>query len=164
MGQTLASAGGPSVGQQASGASIASAGLKAYGDYMEGAGKAEGAKYRAATLEANAQRARVQAVQTGAAESMQLAQTLGHIDAVRAAAHGDPTSPMAAAYRDQQEEFGLTKKSIDIDNIMQQSRQDESDAAYLRTSAKYALLGGEIAAGSDVLSAMSKAMLPIPTR
>jgi hypothetical protein len=163
MGQTLSGAGGPSVGLQASGASIGSAGLKMYGDYLSSRGKAAGATYRAQTLEANAQRARVSAVQTGAAESQQLATTLGNIDAVRAAAHGDPTSPMAAAYRDSQEELGLTKKSIDVDNIMQQARQDDSDAAYLRTSAKYALLGGDVSMGSDALSALSKAMLPIPT-
>ena len=66
----------------------------AYGDDESGVGKAAGATYRAQTLEANAQRARVSAVQTGAAESQQLATTLGNIaDAVRAAAHGDPTSP-----------------------------------------------------------------------
>ena len=159
MGDTLAKAGGPSVGQQASGLSIGGAGLKAYGDYEAGAGKAAGATYRAQTLEANAQRARVSAVQTGAAESEQLATTLGNIDAVRAAAHGDPTSPMAAAYRDQQETLGLTKKSIDVDNIMAQARQDDSDALYLRSSAKYALQGGEIAAGADVAKALATAVL-----
>jgi hypothetical protein len=163
MGQPLANAGGPSTGAQASGLSIGSAGLKTYGDYLSSRGKAAGQTYRAQTLEANAQRARVAAVQTGAAESQQLASTLSNIDAVRAAAHGDPTSPMAAAYRDQQEDLGLTKKSIDVDNIMQQARQDDSDAAYLRSSAKYSLLGGDVAMGSDVLSALSKAMLPIPT-
>jgi hypothetical protein len=154
---------GDYAGAAASGGSVASAGLKAYGDYTAGVGKSEGMKYRAATLEQNAQRARVSAVQTGATESQQLAMALGNIDAVRAAAHGDPTSPMAAAYRDQQEELGLTKKSIDVDNIMAQARQDDSDALYLRSSAKYALQSGEIAAGSDILSALSKAMLPIPT-
>jgi hypothetical protein len=158
MGQPLADAGGPSTGAQASGASVASAGLKAFGDIYAAKGQAESAKYRAATLEANAQRARVAAVQTGAAESEKLSSTLGNIDAVMAAAHGDPTSPTAAAYRDQQEQLGLTKKSIDVDNIMQQARQDDSDAAYLRTSAKYALTQGYISAGSDVLSALSKAV------
>jgi hypothetical protein len=137
---------------------MASSGLKAFGDIYAAQGKAEGAKYRAATLEANAQRARVSAVQTGAAESQQLATTLGNIDAVRAAAHGDPTSPMAGAYRDMNEDLGLTKKAIDVDNIMAQARQDDSDAAYLRTSAKYALTSGYISAGSDVLSALSKAV------
>ena len=49
--------------------SIASAGLKAYGDYEAGVGKSEAAKYKARPCEQNAQRARVSAVQTGAAES-----------------------------------------------------------------------------------------------
>jgi hypothetical protein len=146
----------------ASGTSIASAGLKVYGDVLAGEGKAAGDRYRAATLMANAQRAKVAAAQTGATESEQLSATLGNIDAVRAATHGDPTSPMAAAYRDQQEELGLTKKSIDVDNIMAQARQDESDAAYLQSSAKFALLSGDVAAGSDLLTSLSKALTPAP--
>jgi hypothetical protein len=154
---------GSASGDIASGTSLASAGLKTYGDYLSSRGKAAGDIYRAQTLELNAQRGRASAMQTGAAESEQLAATLGHIDAVRAAAHGDPTSPMAAAYRGQQEQLGLTKKAIDVDNILAQARQDDSDAAYLRSASKYALLGGDVAMGADVIKGLSSAMLPLPT-
>ena len=143
----------------ASGASIASSGLKAYGDYESGVGKAAGATYRAQTLEANAQRARVSAVQTGAAESQQLATTLGNIDAVRAAAHGDPTSPMASAYRNQQEDIGQTKKAIDVDQIEAEAKQKESDANYLQYASGQALKQGKISAGVDIASALAKALV-----
>jgi hypothetical protein len=104
----------------------------------------------------------VASTQTGAKESIQLDNTLGTIDAVRAAAHADPTSPTGAAIRDWNEQLGLSKKAIDVDNIVAQSRQEMDDAAYLRSAGKTALLGGEIGAGSDLLTALSKAMAPVP--
>jgi hypothetical protein len=53
-------------------------------------------------------------------------------------AHTDPTSPTSAAVRDLNETLGLTQKSIAVDQIMAQSAQEESDAAYLRSAAKTA--------------------------
>ena len=103
----------------ASGASIASGGLKAYGDVVGAKGKAAADRYRAATLMQTAERAKVQAVQTGATESEQLVATLG--------------------------------------NIMAKARQDESDAAYLDTTAKQSLLMGDIAAGADIASSIASA-------
>lgn len=141
----------------ASGTSIAGAGLSAYADILKGQGTAAGENYKAASLENAAQRGRVAAAQTGASETEKLVQTLGNIDAVRAAAHTDPTSPTGAAIRDWNETLGLTKKSIDVDNIMAQSQQEDSDAAYLRSASKYALLGGELGAGADILGSLGKA-------
>ncbi|HEY1432266.1 MAG TPA: hypothetical protein VGF39_11675 [Stellaceae bacterium] len=148
------------MGSLASAASVGSSGLKAYGDIVSAQGTAAGQRYRAETLQQTAQRTRVAAVQTGAAESEQLASTLGNIRAARAAARGDPTSPMAAAYSDMQEDLGLTKKSIDVDNLVAKANQDDSDALYLQSTAKYALLSGDIAAGSDMLKAISGALTP----
>lgn len=150
---------GSAAGQGASGTSIAGAGLSAYSELLKGQGTAAGENYKAASLENAAQRGRVAAAQTGASETEKLSQTLGNIDAVRAAAHADPTSPTGAAIRDWNETLGLTKKSIDVDNIMAQSQQEDSDAAYLRSASKYALLGGELAAGSDIIGALNKAAL-----
>jgi hypothetical protein len=161
MGQSLANAGGPSVKQQASGTSIVGAGLSAYSDILSSQGTAAGDTYKAASLENAAQRGRVAAAQTGASETEKLAQTLANIDSVRAAAHDDPTSPTGAAIRDWNETLGLTKKSIDVDNIMAQSQQEDSDAAFLRSSAKTALLGGEISAGADILKAAGPALLAL---
>lgn len=150
---------GSAAGQGASGTSIAGAGLSAYSELLKGQGTAAGENYKAASLENAAQRGRVAAAQTGASETEKLVQTLGNIDAVRAAAHTDPTSPTGAAIRDWNETLGLTKKSIDVDNIMAQSQQEDSDAAYLRSASKYALLGGELAAGSDIIGALNKTAL-----
>jgi hypothetical protein len=148
--------------QNAGGASIAAAGLQAYGDILKGQGTQAAYDYKAASLENAAQRGNVASVQTGAKETIGLDNTLGTIDAVRAAAHDDPTSPTGAAIRDWSESLGLSKKAIDVDNILAQSRQEQDDAAYLRQAGRTALLGGEISAGSDLLTALSKAMLPIP--
>jgi hypothetical protein len=38
--------------------------------------------------------------------------------------------------RDWHEQLGLTKKAIDVDNIMAQTEQEASDAAYLRSAGK----------------------------
>jgi hypothetical protein len=136
---------------------IAGAGLGAYAQILAAQGTAAGENYKAATLENAAARGRVAAVQTGASETETLVNTLGNIDAVRAAAHTDPTSPTGAAIRDWNETLGTAKKSIDVDNIMAQSQQEASDAAYLRSASKYALLGGDLGAASTVLGAIGKA-------
>ena len=159
MGQSLQNAGGPTVKQQASGTSIVGAGLSAYSDILSSQGTAAGDNYKAASLENAAQRGRVAAVQTGASATERLNIDLGNIDAVRAAAHADPTSPTGAAIRDWSEALGTTQKSIAIDQIMAQSAQEQSDAAFLRSSAKTALLGGQISAGADILKAVGPALL-----
>lgn len=143
-----------------SGLSIAGAGLSAYSSILSGEGTAAGENYKAASLENAAARGRVAAVQTGASDTEKLVNTLGNIDAVRAAAHTDPTSPTGAAIRDWNETLGLTKKSIDVDNIMAQVDQEQSDAAFLRQSSKYALLGGELGAGASIFGALGKAVHP----
>jgi hypothetical protein len=143
--------------QGASGLSIAGAGLSAYGDVLKGQGVAAGENYKADMLEVNAQRGQVAAVETGADLSTKLTNTLGNIDAIQAASHADPTSPTAAAISDTTEQRGLAQKSIAVDQIMAQSQQEESDAAYLRSSSKYALLGGDLTAGADILGALGKA-------
>ena len=125
----------------AAGTSIAGAGIGAYAQVF-GQGTAAGMSYKASALESAAQRGRVAAAQTGASASERLAADLGRIDAVRAAAHVDPASPTGAAIRDLHESLGLTQKSIAVDQIMAQSQQEASDAAYLRSASKYALLGG----------------------
>jgi hypothetical protein len=73
-----------------------------------------------------------------------------------------PTRPRrtGAAVRDWTETLGNTKKAIDVDQLMQQSRQEETDAAYLRQAGKTALLSGYISAGSDVLKSLAPALGP----
>lgn len=141
----------------ASGDSIAGAGLQAYGEILKSEGVAAGDTFKAEVLEQNAQRGEVQAVQVGADATRKLANDLGNIDAIRAAVHTDPTSPTGAAIRDTAENIGLTQKTIAVDQIMAQSRQEQDEAAYLRSASKQALLAGDISAGADILSALGKA-------
>jgi len=95
--------------------------------------------------------------------TQRLAVTLGHVDAVRAAAHTDPSSPTGAAVRGMREELGEEAKGITVENILQQARTDQADAAYMRSQASNALLSGDIAMLGDAFSGMadaSKAMQP----
>jgi hypothetical protein len=142
----------------AAGASIAGAGLSAYSQVLAAKGVAAGDNYKAASLENAAARGRVAAVQTGASATERLAADLGNIDAVRAAAHADPTSPTSAAVRDLNETLGITNKTIAVDNIMAQSAQEGSDAAYLRSASKYALLAGELGAGATLLGGVGQGL------
>jgi hypothetical protein len=158
-------AAGPSGGGQqqsptATGASVASLGFSAYSDVLKGQAVQASDEYRAATLENAAARTNVAAVQTGASASEQLSSHLGNIDAVRAAAHADPTSPTGASLRDWTETLGNTKKTIAVDQLMAQSQQEASDAAYLRSAGAQAKTLGYINAGTDVLAAVSKMGLP----
>jgi hypothetical protein len=144
--------------------SIGGLGLSAYSSILSSQGTAAGMNYKAASLENAAARGKVAAAQTGASLSERLAMDLGNIDAVRAAAHTDPTSPTGAAIRDWNESLGLTNKSIAVNNLLAQSKQQESDAAYLRSASKTALLGGELSAGADVLKGIGQAapmLLPL---
>jgi hypothetical protein len=100
MGSSLANAGGPSVGNQAAGSSIAGAGLQAYGEILKSQGVAAGDTFKADVLEQNGARGDVAAVQTGGDFTRKLNIDLGNIDAMRAAVHTDPTSPTGAAIRD----------------------------------------------------------------
>jgi hypothetical protein len=139
----------------AAGMSLVGAGLSAYSAYEKGAASAYADEYQAQRLEKSAQVGRVKAVQTSAQMTERLNDTLGNIDAVRAAAHDDPTSPTGAAIRDTAEARGVRAKTITVDNILEQAQQDEADAAYERGAAKYAMMGGEIGAGASLFSGLS---------
>ena len=142
----------------ASGFSVAGAGLSAYGDIVRAQGIQAGDVFKANVLQENAQRGRVAAVETGAQFSQKLASDLGNIDAIRAAAHTDPTSPSGAAVRDYHEQIGLTQKAIAVDTLMAQSRQQDAEAQYLRQAGKSALMSGYISAGADIFKGLSSAL------
>lgn len=139
-------------------ASIASVGLSAYGDETKAKGVAAGDQFKAAELERAAQYGELKAAQTSGQLTRNLSMTLGNIDAIRAAAHDDPTSPTGAAVRDYAEKIGTEQKTIQVDSILAQSQQQEADAAYMRKSASDALLSGDIAAGADVLKGLGGAL------
>lgn len=145
-----------------SGISIAGAGLGAWSSIVQAKGVQQGDIFKANILEENAQRGVVAATQTGADYTRKLAVDLGNIDILRASAHTDPTSTTGAAIRDTNEQFGLTQKSIAVDNIMAQARQQEAEAAYLRSAGKSALLSGYISAGAGLLGAVGTGLSAQP--
>lgn len=148
--------GGGSAGAGASGSSIASIGLQTYATLLKSQGTATADTYQAQRLDVAAQYGDLKASQTAAAMTRNLNTTLGNIDAVRAAANADPTSPTGAAFRDNQEAIGTTNKTIAVDSIEAQADQDRTDAAYYRTASSNALLSGDISAGAGIFSAISK--------
>ena len=145
-------------GAAAGGMSLAATGFAMYGEYLSSRGTAAGEKFKAEELEQQAQYGELKATQTNAQMTKNLAITLGHIDAVRSAMHTDPTSPTGAAVRGEIEATGEMKKEITVENILQQSRTDEANAAYMRSAASNALLSGDIAMIGTAFSGLSGAM------
>ena len=155
-----------SSGQAAGGMSLAATGFKMLGDYTSSRAEAGAETYKSELLEQQAEYGRLKATQTNAQMTRNLAITLGHVDAVRAAMHTDPTSPTGAAVRGEIEATGQMKKDITVENILQQARMDEANAAYLRSQSSNALLYGDIAMLGDAFSGAAgafKSMGPTPT-
>src|SRR6266581_338101 len=121
---------GASGATPASGASLASIGLSAYSTILKSEGVAEADQFQAAKLENAATYGELKAVQTGGQMIRNLNTVLGNIDAVRVAAGNDPTSPTGVAVRENAEEIGTEQKTITVNSILQQSRQERADAAY----------------------------------
>jgi hypothetical protein len=142
--------------------SIAAVGLKAAGDYETSRGTAAADKFKGEELDRAAQYGDLKATQTNAQMTRNLTITLGNIDAVRAAARTDPTSPTGAAVRDYTEATGTEQKDIKVDSIMAQAQQDEADAAYMRSSASNALLSGDISIVGDVLGGIGGGLKGLP--
>jgi hypothetical protein len=142
----------------AAGMSLAATGFKMLGDYTSSRAEAGADVYKSELLQQQAQYGELKAKQTNAQMTNRLAVTLGHIDAVRAAAHTDPTSPTGAAIRGERELLGTEQKEITVENIMQQARMDEANAAYMRSQSSNALLSGNVAMLGDLFSGAAGAM------
>jgi hypothetical protein len=145
-------------GAAAGGMSLAATGFKVLGDYVSSRAEAGAATYKSELLEQEAEYGRLKATQTNAQLTRNLAITLGHVDAVRASMHTDPTSPTGAAVRGEMEATGQMRKDITVENILQQTRMDEANAAYMRSQASNALLSGDIAMLGDAFSGAAGAL------
>ena len=139
----------------AGGMSLAATGFKMLGDYVSSRGEVAGKTFEAELEEQKAQYGRLKADQTNAQMTRNLAISLGHLDAIRAAGHGDPASPTNVAVRGFKEEVGTEAKGITVENILQQSRMDEAQAAYLRTQGSNILLAGDIGMAGDFFAGLS---------
>lgn len=146
----------------ATGLSLGAMALSATGSVLGGMGTSSADKYKAELLEQQAQYGELKATQTGAQMTRNLNITLGNIDAVRAAARTDPTSPTGAAVRDYTEQVGTENKDIQVNSILEQSQMDEANAAYLRSASSDALLSGDIGAGAAVLKGLAGSFASVP--
>ena len=142
--------------------SMATVGLQMYSSYLSSrAAKAEDV-FKEAELKQQAEYGRLKADQVNAQKTRTLAITLSHVDAVRAAAHTDPTSPTGAAVRGTMEEAGTEAKNITVENILQQARMDDANAAYMRSAGSNALLAGDIDMVSKLLGGGAGALQSMP--
>jgi hypothetical protein len=139
-----------SSGAGAGAGSLASIGLQGYATILKAQGTAEADNWQAEKLDNAAKYGELKAVQTGGQMTRSLNNTLGNIEAVRAAAHADPNSPTGAAILEDQEALGTSQRLTAVDSILAQSRQDKADAAYYRDAAGKALLAGEIGAAAGI--------------
>jgi len=152
---------GASGASAAGGNSLASIGLQAYATILQSQGVAAADNFQAAKLEQAAKYGELKAVQTGGQMTRSLNQTLGNIDAVRAAANADPSSPTGAAFRDNQESIGNDQRGIAVDSILARARQERADAAYYRSAADNALFAGEIGAAAGIAKGIAGMSLPV---
>ena len=137
-------------GSAAGGNSLMSIGLSAYSTILQSQGTADADNWQAAKLENAAVYGDLKAVQTGGQMTRSLNTTLGNIDAVRAAANTDPSSPTGVAVRGNQEAIGNEQRDITVNSILQQSRQQRDDATYYKSAAENALFAGKIGAAAGI--------------
>lgn len=154
-------ASGTGGGSAAGGNSLASIGLQAYATMLQAEGVASADKYQAAKLENAATYGELKAVQTGGQMTRSLNNTLGNIEAVRAAANTDPNSPTGAAILEDTESVGNQQKSITVNSILAQANQDRNDAAYYKDAADRALLAGGIGAAAGIAKGIAGLGLPV---
>lgn len=149
-----------SSGGGAGGSSLLSLGLSVAGDIMGGEGQKSAADFKAAHLEQAAAYGKVQAAQTDAQFSEDLNRTLGNIDAIRAAANTDPTSPTSDAIRGTQTYMSERQRTTSVNNILAQARTNEADAKYVREAGDFAVTQSYFKAGTRVANAASSFVLP----
>lgn len=150
------------IGEAAAIASLASAGFGAGGSVMKGAGTQAADEMQADRLTRAAEFGKLQAAGTDVTMRDELNTTLGNIDAIRAAAHIDPTSPTSAAIRERETLVSDRQRSNALLKIRSQTDEDVASADYLRKAGDYALLQGFVGAGASIASAGAKGLVNRP--
>ena len=143
------------MGSPAGASSLASMGLSAYSTILQSQGTASADDFQAKKLESAATYGDLKASQTAGQMTRNLNTTLGNIDAVRAAANADPSSPTGAAIRDNAEAIGTDQKNITVNSILAQSMQERNDAAYYRSAGANALFAGGIGAAAGIFKGLA---------
>ena len=142
---------------------VASLGLGAASSAMKGQATvtaAEGTQaadtMQAAKLERAAQFGQTQALLTNTTYRENLNTTLDNIEAVRAAAGNDPTSPTTAALMDRSEMLSDRQRMAAVGTIKSQSEEDLASADYLRKAGDFAVAQAKQAAEGDYITGAAK--------
>lgn len=138
-------------------ASIASVGFSALGAIMKGEGEQSADEFKAARAERAAEYGRAQADLTDTTMREQLTTTLGNIDAIRAAANIDPTSPTTAVLREHNAMLSDRQRMAAVGSQRAQADEDVAGAQYLRQAGRFAFNMGLVGAGEKVASGLAKA-------
>lgn len=123
----------------------ASAGFKAYGE-------SQAQNYQAALAERDAMVAKTQAAQTDTALREELNRTLARIGAIRASADVGLDSPTTQAVMDEQRRVSDRERRTRVENLNIQANAKRDEAAFRRSAANMALVGG----GLDAVTGMAK--------
>lgn len=135
-----------------------SIGLSAYSDVEKGAATQSSDEFQADKATQNAQFGRLQADLNDTTAREKLNTTLGNIDAIRAAAHVDPTSPTTGAVEQWQTEISERQRLATSGTLRTQAATDDASATYLRQSGQYAQSQGYLNAGIDILGGVAKGL------
>jgi hypothetical protein len=158
MGESLTAATGISAGAQSSSSSIASLGFAAASAVAKGYGTQAADEFQADRAQRAAELGRTQAGLTDVTYRENLNTTLGNIDAIRAAAHIDPSSPTSAALRDYNTMISDRQRMAAVGSIRQQASENEAGAAYLRKAGDYAVKMGYLDAGVKIAEGVAKGL------
>lgn len=156
----MAGGSGGGSGSGAGGASLLSIGLSAYADVEKGAGTKAADDFQAAKATQDAQYGRLQADLNDTTSHERLNAQLGNIDAIRAAAHIDPTSPTTQAVEQWQTQISERQRLATSGTLRAQASTDDASAAYLKQAGQFAQSQGYLNAGIDVATGIAKMAIP----
>lgn len=112
------------------------------GSLVGAAGQYQASNYAAQQSKRAAQVGRIQADQVDAGYRDELNSTISNIRAIRASSGAGAFSPTGMAIEDKQAETSNRDRVIEVGSKRMQANQDEADAKFRKSSAKWALLGG----------------------
>ncbi|MCK1445428.1 hypothetical protein IVB43_23875 [Bradyrhizobium sp. 48] len=130
--------------------------LTATSDIMKGSATQAANDFQADRAERAAQFGELQATLTDTTMRENLNTTLGNIQAVRAAAGIDPTSPTTAALMDQSSSRSERQREAAVGTLKAQSAEDRASADYLRKAGDFAVTQSYFAAAGDIASGVAK--------
>lgn len=114
------------------------------GSLIGAVGQYQGQQYAASQSKRAAEVGKVQADQIDASYREELNSTISNIRAIRASAGVGANSPTGMAIEAKQAETSNRDRRIEVGSKRMQANQDESDAAFRKSSAGWALAGGAI--------------------